>query len=197
MRIRIIARSTTLTALALLASARLVHAQCSAHPPTWTHTASSCAVDEASLTKYQFNNADFSFKGTETSDNSPSIPSVPLPIIVRCNVVNPLDSSVNPLWTTLRIGYQDPDGTGTGSRVRALLRRVHRPTGATTTLATFDSNSSPATTRREETADVSPIKFDFHSYEYFVQIELTRRFTGLSSNPLAFKARLELWQCGG
>jgi hypothetical protein len=192
---RVIARSTTLTALALLASARLVHAQCAEHPPIWTHTASSCAVDEESLTKYQFNNADFSFKGTETSDNTPSIPSVPVPIIVRCNVVNPLDSSVNPQWNRLLIGYQDPDGTGTGSRVRALLRRVNRQTGGTATLATFDSNSIAATTRREASAAVSPVTFDFRSYEYFVQIELTRRFTGLGSNPLAFKARLELIQC--
>jgi hypothetical protein len=192
---RIIARSTTLTALALLASARLVHAQvCSEILPNWTHTASSCAVDEGSLTKYQFNNADFSFKGNETSDNSPSIPSVPLPIVVRCNVLNPLDDSVHPKWNRLLIGYQDPDGTGTGSRVRALLRRVHRQTGAATTLATFDSNLSNATTRREAFELVST-KFDFRGYEYFVQIELTRLFTGLSSNPLAFKARLESIQC--
>ena len=195
MRMRIIARSTTLTALALLASARLVHAQCFEVLPNWTHTASSCAVDEGSLTKYQFNNADFSYKGTETSDNTPTIPSVPLPIIVRCNVLNPLDSSVNPVWTRLLIGYQDPDGTGTGSRVRAFLRRVHRQTGATSTLATFDSNRSNATTRREAFATVSPTTFNFGGYEYFVQIELTRLFTGLNSNPLAFKARLEHIQC--
>ena len=195
MRMRIIARSTTLTALALLASVRLVHAQCVELLPSWTHTASSCAVDEASLTKYQFNNADFSFKGSETSDNTPTIPSVPVPIIVRCNVLNPLDDSVNPVWNRLFIGYQDPDGTGTGSRVRALLRRVHRQTGAATTVATFDSNNSIVTTRGEAFAVVSPTKFDFRGYEYFVQIELTRRFTGLSSNPLAFKARLEHIQC--
>lgn len=195
MRMRTVARSTTLTALALLASARLVHAQCLEHPPIWTHTASSCAVDEDSLAKYQFNNADFSFKGDQTSANSPSIPSVPVPIVVRCNVLNPLDDSVNPVWNRLLIGYQDPDGTGTGSRVRALLRRVHRQTGGTATLATFDSNSFAATTRREDFAVVSPMKLDFLVYEYFVQIELTRRFTGLSSNPLAFKARLALVQC--
>ena len=109
--------------------------------------------------------------------------------------MNPLDDSFKPEWNRLIVGYSDPAGTGRASGVRAMRRRVSRPTGAVSTLATFDSNNSAATTRVEGVAGVTPVTFDFLSYEYFVQIELTRLNTGLNSNPLAYKVRLENIQC--
>lgn len=153
--------------------------------PAWTHTASSCAVDEDSLVKYQVNAANFTFESTEISD--PGLFG-PIPIIARCNVLNPLDAG-NPVWDALVVGYRDPDGTGTAHRATARLFRVSRPTGNVFQVAAFNSNTNAVniTTRTEGLVQFNHT-FDFLNNEYFVQIELVRTSTSL--NPQAFSVRL-------
>lgn len=180
--------SMMLSAVALVAPVRFAHAiDYYEFLPAWTHTASSCAVDESALNKYQFSLADFSFKGTETSDVLYWIGApIAQPIVARCNVVNPLDSG-DPDWNALIVGYQDPDGTSTAHSVRARLYRVSRPTGTVSQVAAFDSNSSSTTTRTEKQVIFSH-SFDFLNNEYFVQMELIRQNT--NQNPVIYSARL-------
>src|SRR5262249_46773793 len=133
---------------------------------TWTHTASSCAVDPQHLDKAAFRNADFSFKWQAFSEFIPPIGGIGgyyEPIVARCNVLNPLDLGShesnpdpyisNPYWNALIVGYADPDGMGSNTNVVAKLIKVSRPTGTTTTVATFNSDKSPSkntTTRHED-----------------------------------------------
>ncbi len=148
--------------------------------PVWTHVVSACTPDESS--NYRFTNATFSFFGETTSNNG----LLANPIVVRCNVTNPLDGG-NPLWNTLIIGYQDPDGQGTDALVTASLIRVARPTGSLSTLASFSSNLFATTSKTEGRAAVAQ-NFDFLKYEYYVEIRLYRQTT--TYNPQAFSARL-------
>jgi hypothetical protein len=180
--------STILGILALMASAHFAHAFHNEEIlPAWTQTASSCAVDESALSKFQFNLADFSYKGTETSDVlNTSLGPITQPIVARCNVVNPLDSG-NPSWNALIVGYQDPDGTGTAHSVRVRLYRVSRHNGTAYQVAVFSSNSSSATGRTEGLTEFSHT-FDFLNNEYFVQMELIRQNT--NQNPVIYHVRL-------
>jgi hypothetical protein len=150
--------------------------------PAWTHTASSCTPDESSLRKFSFSDASFAFFGNEISGSGLFL----LPIIVRCNVLNPLDED-NPIWNTFIIGYQDPDGTGTSSQVSAMLVRVARPTGILSTIAFFNSHAYASTAKREGSVQFNHY-FDFLNNEYYVEIRLLRNTTNYK--PQAFSARL-------
>lgn len=154
--------------------------------PAWTHVASTCAIDEGSLAKYQFDKSDFGYKAGMYSTNTSTTAVVLDPIVVRCNVTNPVDFD-NPKWNTLILGYQDPDGTALSNRVTAILYSVSRATGINTPIAGFDSNSSALTTRGEGYTVFSK-PFDFLNNEYYVEIAVTRRNTEL--NPVAFMVRL-------
>ncbi|MCI0417135.1 hypothetical protein L0222_30560 [bacterium] len=163
-------------------SSQSVSAQAFEFLPAWTHTASSCAIDEDSLPLYRFQTAvgpgsDFTFRAGQTSTS---------PIIARCNVVNPLDQG-NPAWNAIILGYQDPDGIGTNHSVRAKLFSVSRPTGSTTLIAFVNSNTSGNTGRTELAIKFSH-SFDFLNNEYFVQIELIRK--NQNAGPVAFMVRL-------
>lgn len=154
--------------------------------PAWTHVASTCAIDEGSLVKYQFNFSDFGFKAGMYSTASTAFPNGLEPITVRCNVTNPVDFD-NPKWNTLILGYQDQDGTAAANRVVATLYSVSRTTGVNTAITSFDSNSS-AQTIRGEGYTVFAKPFDFLNNEYYVEIAVTRRNTEF--NPVAFMVRL-------
>ncbi|TAL39754.1 MAG: hypothetical protein EPN97_01750 [Alphaproteobacteria bacterium] len=154
-------------------------------PMPWTHVASACAPDEAAIGKYAFNKADFSFKAGAYSDPSRL---APLPIVVRCNVANPMDGDIAPIWNTMIIGYSDPDGMAVDTKVSAYLYQVSRTTGATSIVASFDSNAWIQTTRGEVAVDLTKA-LNFHNNEYFVQLELTRT-NNTKLNPVVYSARL-------
>jgi len=155
-------------------------------PSPWTTLASTCAIDESGLKQYAFNYADFYYLGSAVSTSSRT--GGLLPLVSRCNVDNPLDANVNPKWNTLIIGYMDPDLQKTAASVVARLIQVKRATGATSTLAIFNSNTNSTVGRTEGyvTFDAS---FDFHNNAYFVQLELVRASTEVLS-PIVYSARL-------
>jgi|CXWL01.1.fsa_nt_gi hypothetical protein len=155
------------------------------NPTPWTHVASACAPDEAAIGKYAFNKADFLFKAGAYSDPS-RLGSVP--IVVRCNVADPMDGDIAPTWNTMIIGYSDPDGIGKDTRVSAYLYQVSRATGATSIVASFDSDAWIQTARGEVAVDFTKA-LNFRSNEYFVQLELTRT-NNTKLNPVAYSARL-------
>ncbi|MGZ8218120.1 hypothetical protein [Methylomagnum sp.] len=154
--------------------------------PAWTHVASACSIDESSLAKYQFNFSDFGYKSGMYSTASTAYPNGFEPIVVRCNVTNPVDFD-NPKWNTLMLGYQDQDGTAAANRVTAILYAVSRANGTNTPIAGFDSNSSTQTVRGEGYTVFSK-PFDFLNNEYYVEIAVTRR--NVEFNPVAFMVRL-------
>jgi len=155
-------------------------------PSPWTTVASSCAVDESAVNKYAFNYADFYYLGSAVS--SPNRKTGYNPISVRCNVDNPLDNDVRPKWDTLIIGYNDPDLEKKDASVVARLVQVKRATGLTSVVATFDSNTSSLTGRREGFVKFTSI-LDFHNNAYFVQLNLTRANANVAT-PTVYSARL-------
>jgi len=180
----------TLFVACLLLSAVDTHAQQLIESlPAWTHVASACSVDEANLSKYSFNFADFGFKSGAVSDVGAF--GFALPITARCNVVNPLDSG-NPSWNTLIVGYRDPDGPGIKYQVIVRLRRLSRFTGGVSTVATYNSNLVPLTARGEGFVQFSSTSFDFLKNEYFVEINVSR--TDTNADPVVYMVRLEFAQ---
>jgi hypothetical protein len=164
--------------------------------PAWTHTASSCAVDPQQLGKASSNGADLSFLPSAFSDSSPVLPWLYLPLVARCNVVNPLDGDPlyqNPLWNTLIVGYADPDGFGSNTSVTATLMQVSRDTGTVSAIATFNSNSpsdsSGVTERTEELVQFDP-PIDFRRNEYYVQLGLLRTQAATRQIPIIYSVRL-------
>lgn len=178
--------------------------------PSWTQTASSCAIDESYPSSYEFTAARFRFKGTSispmvTTTYNGFSTTLPAPIVVRCNVTPVFDyvpavrlesgnlsgteahwKSVS--WNALIVGYQDPDGVGTVARVLAILKKVNRATLLESTVTTFDSNTAPDTTLTQGLKQFTHT-FDFQNYEYYVELQLTRTWAQVAT-PSAVSVRL-------
>jgi hypothetical protein len=186
-------RSLTLGALTFgltMMTSQPATAQVVEFVPAWTAAASTCAPDEGAIGKYGFSYGDFFFNGSAVSNTSTL---GPIPITVRCNVTNPLDvrgsEPANPNWDALIVGFQDPDGAGTNSRIVARLVRISRPTGAASIVATLNSGGDPLTTRHERFVQFNASALNFANYEYFVEIYLYRASTAVAS-PRVYSVRL-------
>lgn len=131
------------------------------------------------------------------------------PVTVRCNVTPVYDyvpaktipasgpdgiaidvaaGWVSAKFNALVVGYKDPDGIGTDTRVLATLKRLNRATLTENTVATFDSNKKPAVVQGEELVQFNHA-FDFQNYEYYVDINLYRNKATVPT-PVAYSARL-------
>lgn len=126
----------------------------------WTAVGSTGAVDEASLSTYAFNGAEFGFK-------SPGAGSV---IVARYNVTNTFDNNANPNmpnWTNLEMGSTSP----INCLVSATLYRVKVCSRDPVAICTIVNRSGdhpcglcqfPSST------------FDFGGYLYYVEVKLDR-----------------------
>ena len=128
----------------------------------WTTVASACIPDEASAGIYQFEQARFEFLGASTGQ-----------IVARCNITDQADfSEGNTGWSRMDVTYDDPDGFFNNSRVRVQLRRVHETTGASSTIATFDSNLFGVGQQLQSLNFAHA--FNFGDYAYYLTILLDR-----------------------
>jgi hypothetical protein len=150
--------------LILVALCFLLFGGSSAHAADgeWTTVAAACVPDEDSVGLYQFEQARFEFSGASTGQ-----------IVARCNITDPADLlGDNPSWGLMDVTYNDPDGFFNSSRVRVQLRRVHETTGASTTIATFDSNLF-GIGQQLKTLNFNHA-FNFVDYAYYLTIILDR-----------------------
>lgn len=148
----------------------------SANAQTWTTIASACQPGSSYAGDYHFSAGTLNFASGITGQ-----------IVSRCNVTNPKDSGV-PGWTTMVVGYQDPDGTGTNYQVDAQLYRVLKSTGAYGLIKTFDSSSFSGTGATSHSVTFTHT-FDFTNYAYWVELTLTRGDT--ASNPAVWFVALK------
>jgi hypothetical protein len=148
----------------------------SASASTWSTAASVCEPGSDSIGLYTYNVAQFMFSGTNTGT-----------IKTRCTVTNPLDSGV-PAWTTLTVGYLDPDGTGINYQVNAQLNRVNKATGVSFTIKTFDSSSFSTTTATSHSVTFTHT-FDFTNFAYFVTLSVIR--VDANQSPAVWYAQLK------
>jgi len=166
--------------LVLVALCCLSFAGPSAHAADgeWTTVASACVPDEDSVGIYQFEQARFEFSGASTDQ-----------IVARCNITDPADlSGGNPGWSRMDVTYNDPDGFFSNSRVRVQLRRVHETTGASSTIATFDSNLF-GIGQQLQFLDFAHA-FNFRDYAYYLTILLDRTNASVGTTRIE---RVRLW----
>ncbi|MEW6367846.1 MAG: hypothetical protein AB1714_24720 [Acidobacteriota bacterium] len=135
--------------------------------PYWTHIGAACVVDELDVNDYEVAYEEIYFKAGVTGS-----------IQARCNVTNPDDQGDNPVWDRLGVTFKDPDATGTGARIQAVLKKVTRSTGTSSTVATFDSNRFAGTGWQFQATGVSHT-WDFWNYYYYVDIVLSRTSSSL------------------
>lgn len=150
--------STLLTAV----TGVLVLLSLSAAAQTWSATASTCQVDDGYPIVFDVSGGTLSFAGGNSGT-----------IHARCNVTNPVDTG-KPTWIGLRVGYRDPDGVNSSTRVYATLYQVDRSTGNLTALTSFDSNSYTDSGATQHTKLFFGIAFDFSKYAYYIDVSLTR-----------------------
>lgn len=117
------------------------------------------------------------------------VPAKPIPQTSPDDFITELPAAwVSAKWNALVVGYKDPDGIGTDTRVLATLKRLSRATLAENTVATFDSNKKSAVAQGEELVQFNHA-FDFQNYEYYVDISLYRNKATVPT-PVAYSARL-------
>ncbi|HTT65438.1 MAG TPA: hypothetical protein VMG35_26495 [Bryobacteraceae bacterium] len=150
-----------LTAYTAMLVGGLLVASATAKAQTWSSAASVCQPGSDSIGLYSFDNSGFKFSGSNTGQ-----------IKVRCAVTNPKDSGV-PSWSTLTVGYVDPDGTGVDYQVDAQLVRVGKSAKTSYIIKTFDSSSFATTTAGSRSVTFTHT-FDFTNYAYYVTATVTR-----------------------
>jgi hypothetical protein len=132
-----------------------------AQAQTWSTAGSTCEPGSDSLGLYVYSNGSFEFATGETGQ-----------ISTRCLVNNPLDAGAVK-WTTLTMGYQDPDGRGGDYEVQASLQRVHKASGAHDVIVTIDSDSYTTTSATSKSVTFTHT-FDFTNYSYWVALRVNR-----------------------
>jgi len=207
----------TLGTLAGATTASALPANWSDDLPAWTATASSCAIDESSASKYEVAGTQFRFQGDNVSNygifssaaaqslSAISVTPSYQPITVRCNVTPVYDyvpavpaapgdlfgkpaSWVSTDWNSLIVGYKDTDGISSKAQVTASLRKISRATLLESTIATFNSNLSATVAANEDVKQFTH-KFDFSANDYYVEINLIRQDTTVKT-PVAYSVRL-------
>jgi opacity protein-like surface antigen len=164
------------TVIATMLFGGLMLVSTAAQAQTWSSIASVCQPGTDSAGLYTFNGGTFEFTGSSTGL-----------IRTRCAVTNPLDSGV-PAWTTLVVGYQDPDGTGVNYQVNAQLNRVSKSTGTAYVIKVFDSSSFAVTTAASRTVSFTHT-FDFTNFAYYVTLTVSR--VDANQNPAVWFVELQ------
>ncbi len=140
----------------------------------WTTVASACMPDENAIASYSNDSAASFIVSGITGD-----------IVLRCNVTNPSDivNAGMPDWNMMDVTFNDQDGPGIDKAVLVSLRRVHESSGASSTIASFNSNDHAAGQQRN--SKFYTHVFDFEYYAYYLQITLRRVSLDADSNGVA------------
>ena len=204
----------TLLVLPFLSHAEVVNLETTKNLPAWTQVASTCTVSAASLQEFSTAGPKLQYQNDVKSRSVQKSPDYIkyFPLTAGCNVLNPLDgingdlkpaddkfspgkigSNENPNWNVLIVGYSDPDGEDTSYQVVAKLYQVHRPTGTTSVVTTFDSNLEPVASwdtpshPRERMKKFKHV-WDYGLNAYYVEIRILRK--SLVRNPSVYSLRL-------
>lgn len=126
----------------------------------WANSLVGCPVDEVDTELVNYTATGIAFKSGLTGD-----------ILGRCNVENlPI---VQGEADFLTVSYKDPDGSGTTCQVVGKLQRVSN-SGSLSTVATFDSNSFPASSEVLTNSVSFDHDFNFVENAYYVSGRVTR-----------------------
>jgi hypothetical protein len=141
----------------------------------WTAIGSTGAPDEASLSTYGVNGANFGFR----------VPSSGSVVVARYNVTNTFDNNANPNmpnWNTLEMGSNAP----LNCIISATLYRVKYCSQDAMPICTAQnrSNDHPCAT-----CQFPNNTFDFGTYLYFVEVKLDRS-NALASMPVVYTLRV-------
>lgn len=129
-------------------------------PRPWTAVGSTGAIDELSLNRYAFNNAEVGFRPGAAGNT----------VVVRYNVTNTFDNNGNPNrpgWTTLEMGSVAPVNT----IIEARLFEIQSCTQVPQPVCTAHNRSMDNPCAR---CTFPPTRIDFTGNLYFVEVTLTR-----------------------
>ena len=171
---------TRLVGSALVVAGLAIFAGVPAHAQVFTHAAPACVPDEGSLASHEMVGGKFKLLAAATGT-----------VAARCNVIDPLDAGgLLGVWTMFQLTYQDPDGMGLNTRVRAMLYRVPNVTANPVLISTVDSNTSGSIVLNTLTVMLpAGTVFDFLNNAYFVLIEVSKA-PGANADPFAAIVRL-------
>jgi hypothetical protein len=127
----------------------------------WTAAGSTGTVDEADQEAVKFTGTKASVKGKAIGQNGT--------VVLRYNVVATADLVGGVPYLAASFNDEGNDGN-----VLVKLKQSTQTTGATETLLTLDSNSSPAGYQTAAVADCNLGPFSFASSVYFVEVRLER-----------------------
>jgi hypothetical protein len=133
--------------------------------PVWSSNATSCAADADSIMfdRYTTSKGIVAHRSTNVD-----------PIQLSCEISDP--SSLQGTQWNLIVTYLDSTGMTNTANVTAKVMRISRTTGVQKVVATFNSDSSAATTMGQGSVGFSHT-FDFTASFYYVLITLDRNST--------------------
>ena len=148
----------------------------SAGATPWTSAGNAGTVDEADLDEFE---ADW-WKICHKDDKKGTI-------TIYYNVTNPFDfTPVHANWNYLGVTYKDTKN-GHPARVTAYLKRVSFTTGATGTIASFDSNDHLNDDNIHHVKTYFNYNFNFNNYAYFIIVYIKRNTTDEDAALYALK----------
>lgn len=150
-------------------------AQATLTPTVWTHTASSCVPDDASIGRYDTHVSDIKHKGTSLGQ-----------IVTRCNVEN-LPAFGAGGTPKIEVVLRDQDGHGNAQRATVTLVRAHDD-GTTTPVVTVDSNNYLGSSLTKKRTVYFRHNYDFRSNSYYVEIRVSRTTSNVF--PIVSSVRL-------
>lgn len=133
----------------------------------WSSVGAGCvpADEDVMVGNYDTRGFGIGFFGTFTGDIR-----LVCPVTLRA-------TGAAPTLQTIVLSYKDPDGTGTQSRVTAVMRQVSDGSNASTALCTADSNVSGATGPTTTSCNFFPQFAASTTVSYFVEVVISRTVT--------------------
>lgn len=141
----------------------------------WATPASAGAIESASIGNYYAFQSTLAFQAAATGT-----------VGAIYNVTSPMDTSANPVWTTMEFTARNPGGSA-ATFAQAILYRIPKHSsggGGSVCIAPAPATGAISTT----TCFFSSSMIDFNNYRYYVRVLLSRDST--ASTVAAYEVRI-------
>lgn len=160
--------------LGVLGFAAMLVVSSSLSAQTWIASASTGAIEDASINNYAASQSYLTFRAAATGT-----------VGANYNVTNPMDTNTNPAWTTMDFTARNPGGSP-ATFAQAILYRIAKGTNGSASSVCIAQ--APATGAVSTTTCFLSSAIDFNNYRYFVRVLLGRDST--ASTVAAYEIRI-------
>lgn len=171
-----------LAGMIILSFLALASKEASAATTYWSMVAAGCTPGDPAIqnNRYQIQSGHVAHAGTNVD-----VISLYCPV----TALDPGEVAASGEPTQVTMTFQD-ESTSVGDNITAQLIRMTRTSGALTTIATLDSDSTDGMgTGVQKQAASYTHTFDFTTYVYYVRIDIDR--AGTSATPVAYFVSLD------